>query len=79
MFKLLCLCAESHISKHIDEISTLCVSRIPYSAKDLKDNNTKAEDVGFNREDALRSILRGHVSTKIVCDIQVIEYGQMVI
>jgi hypothetical protein len=59
----------SYISKKIDEISALFASRISYSAKDLKDNNTKAEYVGFNRKDALRSILRCHVATKMVYHI----------
>ena len=54
--------------KQIDEISTLLVTRIPFSAEDLQDDNTKAEDIGFNREDALQSVLRGHVATKIVYD-----------
>jgi hypothetical protein len=58
----------SYISKQIDEISALLASWISYSAKDLEDNNTKAEDVGFNREDTLWSILRGHVATKMVYD-----------
>jgi hypothetical protein len=43
----------SYISKHIDETSALLAPGILYSAKDLKDNNTIAEDVGFNREDTL--------------------------
>jgi hypothetical protein len=56
------------MSKQIDEISTLLVTRILFSAKDLQNYYTKAEDIGFNREDAFRSILRGHVATKMVYD-----------
>jgi hypothetical protein len=44
------------------------VTRIPFSAKDLQNDNAKAEDIGFNRKDALRSILRGHVATRKVYD-----------
>ena len=40
---------------------------IPFSTKDLKNKNTKAEYIGLDREDALRSILRSHVATKMVC------------
>jgi hypothetical protein len=36
---------------------------IPFSAKYLKNNNTEAEYIGLDREDALRSILRRHVAT----------------
>jgi hypothetical protein len=56
------------MSKQIDEISTLLVTRISLSAKDLQNDNTKAEDIGFNRKDALRSVLRGHVATRKVYD-----------
>jgi hypothetical protein len=54
------------MSKQIDEISTLLVTGILFSAQDLQNYYTKAEDIGFYREDALRSILRGHVATKMV-------------
>jgi hypothetical protein len=56
------------MSKQIDEISTLLVTRILFSAKDLQNYYTKAEDIGFNREDTFGSILRGHVATKMVND-----------
>lgn len=35
----------THISNEIDKISTLVAAGVPFSAEDLKDNNTKAEDV----------------------------------
>jgi hypothetical protein len=35
----------THISNEIDKISTLIAARIPFSAKDLKNKNAKAEDV----------------------------------
>jgi hypothetical protein len=41
-------------------------TRIPFSANDLKNKDTKAEYVGLDREDALRSVLRCHVATKTV-------------
>ena len=54
------------MSKQIDEFSTFLLTRIPFSAKDLQNDYTKAEDIGFNREDAFWSILRGHVAAKML-------------
>jgi hypothetical protein len=54
------------MSKEIDEISTFMATGIPSSTNDLKNEDTKAEYVGFDREEALRSILRSHVSTKMI-------------
>jgi len=51
------------MSNEINEIATLMAPGIPFSTKDLKNKNTKAEYIGLDREDALRSILRSHVAT----------------
>jgi hypothetical protein len=35
----------THISNEIDKIPTLVAARVPFPAEDLKNKNTKAEDV----------------------------------
>jgi len=54
------------MSNEINEIATLMAPGIPFSTKDLKNKNTKAEYIRLDREDALRSILRSHVATKLM-------------
>ena len=41
--------------------------RIPFSAKDLKKQNTKAEYIRFDREDAFGCILGSHVAAEMIC------------
>jgi hypothetical protein len=60
------LCLQTHISNEIDEIAALIATRIPFPAKDLKNKNPKAEYIRLDRENALRSILRGHVATAMI-------------
>jgi hypothetical protein len=55
---------KTYISKDIDEISTIMATRIPFSAKDLKNENTKAEYIRLDREEALGGILGSHIATK---------------
>jgi hypothetical protein len=38
---------------------------IPLSGNDLENEDAEAEHVGLDREDALRSVLRCHVATKL--------------
>jgi hypothetical protein len=54
----------TYISKEIDEISTLIATRISFTSNDLKNQNTKAEYIGFDRKYTLRRILWCHVTTK---------------
>ena len=41
-------------------------TRIPFSANDLKNENTKAEHIGFDREEALGGVLWSHIATKTI-------------
>ena len=41
--------------------------RIPFSAKDLKKQNTKAEYIRFDREEAFGCILGSHVAAEMIC------------
>ena len=41
---------ETYISKDIDEISTIMATGIPFSTKDLKNENTEAKYIGFDWE-----------------------------
>ena len=41
-------------------------TRIPFSANDLKNENTKAEYIGFDREEALGGVLWSHIATKTI-------------
>ena len=41
-------------------------TRIPFSANDLKNENTKAEYIGFDREEAPGGILGSHIATKTI-------------
>ena len=47
-------------------------TRIPFSAKDLKDENTKAEYIRFDREEALGGILGSHIATKTIGKGQIV-------
>jgi hypothetical protein len=56
----------TYISKEINEISIAMATRIPFTTKDLENENTKAEYIGFDWEEALASILRRHVATNMI-------------
>jgi hypothetical protein len=47
------------------------VAGIPFSAKDLKNENAKAEYVRFDREDALGGIFGSHITTKTISMSQI--------
>ena len=69
---------ETYISKDIDKISTFLAIRIPFSTKDLKKENTKAEYIWFDREEALICILGSHVATEMICR-RITIYGRFVL
>jgi len=47
-------------------------TRILFSTNDLKNENTKAEHIGFDREEALGGVLWSHIATKTIGKGQIV-------